>query len=59
MTVASQELAPLFPLGGLRPETRQYLAREALEHTVGRGELVFQAGDIDEETIYVIRGDVR
>ena len=59
MTVASQELAPLFPLGGLRPETRQYLAREALEHTVGRGDLVFQAGDIDDDTVYVIRGDVR
>lgn len=59
MTVASQELAPLFPLGSLRPETRQYLAREALEHTVGRGDLVFQAGDIDDDTVYVIRGDVR
>lgn len=59
MTVSSHELAPLFPLDGLRPETRQYLAREALESTVGRGELLFQAGDIDDDTVYVVKGEVR
>ncbi|MFN3965205.1 MAG: cyclic nucleotide-binding domain-containing protein [Silanimonas lenta] len=59
MPVSSQELASLFPLESLRPESRQYLAREALEITAGRGERVFEAGDIDEDTVYVTRGAVR
>lgn len=59
MTVSSQELALLFPFETLRPETRQYLAREALDLRLGRGEVVFRAGDIDEETLYVIDGGVR
>lgn len=59
MTVSSQDLALLFPFETLRPETRQYLAREALDLRLGRGEVVFRAGDIDEETLYVIDGGVR
>jgi CRP-like cAMP-binding protein len=59
MPVASQELAQLFPLDALRPESRQYLAREALEHALAQGDTVFRAGDLDEETVYVTQGAVR
>jgi CRP-like cAMP-binding protein len=59
MPVSSQVLASLFPFEGLRPETQQYLGREALESTLGRGETLFAAGDIDEDTAYVVHGAVR
>ncbi len=59
MTVSSHELEALFPLQSLRPESRQYLGREALEITSARDDVVFRAGDIDEDTVYVTRGVVR
>lgn len=59
MPVSSQVLAALFPFESLRPETQQYLGREALESTLGRGETLFAAGDLDDETIYVVGGSVR
>jgi CRP-like cAMP-binding protein len=59
MPVSSQDLAALFPLEALRPETRQYLAREAVDLRMARGEAVFHAGDIDEDTVYVVQGSVR
>ena len=59
MPVSSQTLAALFPFEGLRPETLQYLAREALESSLWSGESLFLAGDIDDETVYVTRGAVR
>jgi len=59
MPVSRQVLAALFPFESLRTETAQYLGREALEVSMGRGETVFAAGEIDEDTIYVTRGAVR
>jgi rhodanese-related sulfurtransferase len=59
MTVSSQDLALLFPLDALRPESRQYLAREAVAHTAARRDVVFEAGDIDEDTVYLLQGAVR
>ena len=59
MPVSSQTLAALFPFETLRSETLQYLGREALESTHGKGEVLFAAGDIDDDTVYVTRGAVR
>lgn len=59
MTVSSNEIARLFPLEGLRPETRQQLARESVGITHRKGDTVFRAGDVDEDTFYVLEGVVR
>lgn len=59
MPVSSNELADLFPLDALRPESRRYLAREALESSVGKGDVIFRAGDLDDDTVYVTQGVVR
>ncbi len=59
MPIAVAELSKLFPLDALRPETREQLAREAAVSDYRRGEAVFRAGDIDEETVYLIEGELR
>jgi len=59
MPVSSHDLAGLFPLDALRPESRQYLAREAVEVALAAGEPLFVAGDIDEDTTYVVGGALR
>lgn len=59
MPVPVTELARLFPLESLRQETREHLAREAVVSEYGRGENVFEAGDLDEDTIYLIDGELR
>ncbi len=59
MPVSSQVLAALFPFDSLRPETLRYLGREVLENVLARGETLFAAGDLDDETLYVVDGVVR
>jgi CRP-like cAMP-binding protein len=59
MAIAVAELSKLFPLDALRPETREQLAREAAVTEYRRGEAVFRAGDIDEDTVYLIEGELR
>jgi len=59
MPLASTELAKLFPLESLRPETREQLGLEATVSDYGRGETIFLAGDIDEDTVYVLDGELR
>lgn len=59
MPVAATELAKLFPLDALRPETREQLALEATVAEYRRGETVFQVGDLDDDTIYVMDGELR
>ena len=46
MPLASTELAKLFPLESLRPETREQLGLEATVSDYGRGETIFRAGDM-------------
>ena len=53
------ELAKLFPLDGLRPETREQLAQEAELTDYARNEVVFRAGDLDEHTVYLVGGELR
>ena len=59
MSLSSNDLAKLFPLESLRPETREQLGLEATVSDYGRNEIVFRAGDIDEDTVYVLDGELR
>jgi CRP-like cAMP-binding protein len=59
MPLSAKELEKLFPLDALRPETREQLGLEAAVSDYARGEVIFNAGDIDEDTIYVLDGEVR
>ncbi|MCX7564530.1 cyclic nucleotide-binding domain-containing protein [Xanthomonadaceae bacterium XH05] len=51
-------LNPLYPLDTLRPETREQLASEAAFSDYTRGEVLFRAGDIDDDTLYLLDGEV-
>lgn len=59
MPVPATDLARLFPLESLRQETRDQLAREALVSDYQRGENVFESGDLDDDTIYLLDGEIR
>ena len=59
MSIPVAELSKLFPLDALRPETREQLAREAAVGEYRRGEIVFRAGDLDEDTVYLLEGELR
>jgi len=59
MPVPVAELAKLFPLDSLRPETREQLAAVATAILYQRKEVLFRAGDIDEDTIYLTEGELR
>ncbi len=59
MPAQPADLARLFPLDSLRPETRDQLAQSAEVADYGRNESVFRAGDIDEQTVYLLSGELR
>ena len=59
MPVPVADLARLFPLEPLRQKTRDQLAREAVVTEYHRGENVFESGDLDEETLYLLDGELR
>ena len=59
MTINTSDLAKLYPLDKLRAENLEQLAREASSDEAGRGAVLFQAGDSDEETIFLLSGRVR
>ncbi|MEZ5464801.1 MAG: cyclic nucleotide-binding domain-containing protein [Lysobacteraceae bacterium] len=58
MSVESSDLARLYPLDSLRPETCQQLANEASVAEYAKGELLFRAGDFDGDTLYLLEGDI-
>jgi CRP-like cAMP-binding protein len=58
MTIESADLAKLYPLDSLRPETRDQLAGEAAVNEYLNGEELFRAGDVDADTFYVLEGVV-
>jgi CRP-like cAMP-binding protein len=58
MSVDSNELAKLYPLDSLREDTRQQLAADAAEAEYLAGEVLFRAGDIDSDTLYLLEGSV-
>ena len=59
MAVNAGDLAQLYPLDKLREENLDQLAREAVAEEVGRNTVLFQAGDVDEQTIFLRTGRVR
>lgn len=59
MPLPATDLAKLFPLESLRQETREQLAREGVVSEYSRGENVFEAGDLDEDTVYLLDGELR
>lgn len=59
MSVNSSDLVKLYPLDKLRPENLEQLAREAHSDEAGRGAVLFEAGDSDEQTIFLLSGRVR
>src|SRR5215470_2108739 len=59
MAVTSEDLAALYPLDKLRKENLEQLAREAVVEEVGRGVVLFRAGDVDDVTMFLRSGRVR
>jgi len=59
MSVNAGDLANLYPLDKLRAENLEQLAREAASEEVGRGAVLFTAGDTDDHTIFLLGGRVR
>jgi rhodanese-related sulfurtransferase len=56
MPANASDLSQLYPLDSLRPENLEQLAREAEIEEVGRGAVLFSAGDVDDFTIYLLAG---
>jgi CRP-like cAMP-binding protein len=59
MAVDAAVLARFYPLDKLGPECLEQLAKEAEQVEVGKGAVLFAAGDTDDHTIYVQSGVVR
>jgi CRP-like cAMP-binding protein len=60
MSVQASDLAGLYPLDSVREEHLQYLAAEvARAASHDKGEVLFSAGEEDEDTMYVVDGQVR
>jgi signal-transduction protein with cAMP-binding, CBS, and nucleotidyltransferase domain len=58
MPANAADLARLYPLDNLRPENLEQLAREAEIEEIGRGSVLFSAGDTDEQTLWLLAGQV-
>ena len=58
MALDPQKLAHLYPLDSLRRDTLEHVAAESSLIHYGAGELVFRAGDIDEDLVYLLSGDI-
>ncbi|MEO6172109.1 MAG: cyclic nucleotide-binding domain-containing protein, partial [Arenimonas sp.] len=51
--------AKLFPLESLRAETREQLGRDAVISQYSRHDYVFEAGSVDDDTVYLLEGDLQ
>ncbi len=58
MSFESSDLARLYPLDSLREETREQLASESAALEFNKGEVLFRAGDIDGDTLYLVEGEI-
>jgi CRP-like cAMP-binding protein len=58
MPANASDLARLYPLDSLRPENLEQVARETELEELGRGSVLFRAGDTDEHTLYLLAGQV-
>jgi CRP-like cAMP-binding protein len=59
MPVDANQLANFYPLDKLRPESLEQLAKEAQSVDLGKGTVLFKAGDVDDHMMYVVSGVVR
>ena len=58
MSFEHSDLARLYPLDSLREETREQLASEAAAIEFSKGEVLFRAGDLDGDTLYLMEGEI-
>jgi CRP-like cAMP-binding protein len=58
MSIDASRLKHLYPLDSLRPEHLDVIAREADSAELAVGEVLFRAGDTDENTHYLLSGIV-
>lgn len=59
MGMQGKDLARFYPLDSLREENLEQLAREATAEELGRGAVLFRAGETDDHTLFVMSGRVR
>lgn len=59
MPMSASDLAKLFPLESLRNETREQLGRDAVVSQCSRHDYVFEAGSVDEDTVYLLEGELQ
>lgn len=59
MPMSASDLAKLFPLESLRNETRDQLGRDAVLSQYSRHDYVFEAGSVDDDTVYVLEGELQ
>lgn len=59
MPVSASDLAKLFPLESLRNETREQLGRDTVVNQYVRHDYVFEAGSVDDDTIYLLEGELQ
>lgn len=59
MSFETADLARFYPLDSLRPENLEYLAKDSNPVEHARGELLFEAGQTDEVSIFLLAGTVR
>ncbi|MGH8108751.1 MAG: cyclic nucleotide-binding domain-containing protein [Arenimonas sp.] len=57
--MSASDLAKLFPLESLRNETREQLGRDAVVSQYSRHEYVFEAGSVDDDTVYLLEGELQ
>jgi CRP-like cAMP-binding protein len=58
MGVETSELGRLYPLDSLRPDTIGQLANDSAVAEYRRGEVLFRAGELDSDTMYLLSGKV-
>lgn len=56
MSIDASQLKHLYPLDSLRPEHLDVIANEADSSELGKGHILFKAGDQDETTHYLLGG---
>ncbi len=58
MSIDASRLKHLYPLDSLRPDHLEVIARESDSAELGVGQVLFRAGDTDENTHYLLSGTV-
>jgi len=59
MEITGAELIRFYPLDSMRPEHVELLTKEGIVREWKRGEILFSAGATDNDTLFLISGEVR